>query len=88
MTTSHEQLHERLMNGTADPGMYPDCAREMGMFDDRAPEPTSDEVCAIRGHEYLGDDGDRGRCYCGAKEYAAGGALDAVREKDRDRTDP
>lgn len=28
-----ERLHERLMNGTADPGMYPDCAEHIGMLD-------------------------------------------------------
>jgi hypothetical protein len=34
MTTQNEAaLHERLLNGTADPGMYPDCAEHVGMID-------------------------------------------------------
>lgn len=28
-----ERLHQRLMDGTADPGMYPNCAEHIGMLD-------------------------------------------------------
>ena len=73
--SDHERLHERLMNGTADPGMYPDHWYEcMGMGEQqREPEPSSDDICAMQGHAYHGDDGDRGRCYCGEVLYAVGG---------------
>lgn len=33
------------------------------------PEPTDEDYCASAGHKYYGDDGGRGRCYCGAREY-------------------
>lgn len=43
------------------------------MRDDRQPEPTTEEICGSYGHKYYGDEGDRGRCYCGQQEYPQGG---------------
>ena len=65
--TDHERLHQRLHDGTADAGMYPDCAREMGMM----AEPTDEQRCYP--HPYHGDDGVLGRCYCGEVTYPRGG---------------
>lgn len=36
-------------------------------------EPTEDDYCEMGGHMYAGDDGDRGRCYCGKVDYPPGG---------------
>ena len=36
------------------------------------PEPTIEELCGPE-HPYCGDDGDHGRCYCGAQRYPKGG---------------
>ena len=83
-----ERLHERLMNGTADPGMYPDhwfgCLGQDDGTREREPAPTVDDMCAAGGHAYAGDDvaehptGSHpvGRCYCGAVTYPPGGPVD------------
>lgn len=47
------------------------------------PEPTPDDLCAARGHEYHGDDGGTGRCWCGAQTYPKGGNSEDVREARR-----
>jgi len=36
------------------------------------PEPSDEELCD---HSYAGDDGEVGRCYCGAQFYPKGGAV-------------
>lgn len=67
-------IEDRLMTGDADPGMYPEIAERLGMFDrgDGRPEPTLEDFCDP--HPYDGDDNDSGRCYCGKKRYQFGGA--------------
>jgi hypothetical protein len=40
-----------------------------GLDHDEPPQPTVEEYCAGGGHAYAGDDGDRGRCYCGQRQY-------------------
>lgn len=43
--------------------------------------PTVEDECESHGHAYYGDDGappnGRGRCYCGARIYPAGGPVAA-----------
>lgn len=36
-------------------------------------EPTEEDYCEMGGHIYAGDDGERGRCYCGQQSYPVGG---------------
>lgn len=43
---------------------------------DEEPAPTVEDHCAADGHRYEGDDGDRGRCYCGQRCYPLGGPVD------------
>lgn len=45
----------------------------MGFYDQSQGDPTVEEQCAARGHEYEGDDCGVGRCYCGEVTYPAGG---------------
>lgn len=63
--------------------VHPDVAQpypcDEDLYDDRyeqrQPEPTTEELCAP--HPYHGDDNDGGRCYCGQQRYPAGGPANA-----------
>lgn len=48
-------------------------------FSPEQPAPTAEDYCASEGHVYHSDDSPvSGRCYCGQREYPAGGDITPV----------
>ena len=55
---------------------YDEYVRERSGFYEHEPRDQFEEEyerCAAGDHAFAGDDGDVGRCWCGAREYPKGG---------------
>lgn len=62
---------EAMADYAMDAGLGPEDAYDP----DEEPAATDEDYCAADGHRYEGDDGDRGRCYCGQRTYPMGGPM-------------